>query len=374
MLRSSIGAGLVLAAAFAVLQSVGFAQPGASSDRVYWRDKKDGQLKESDGELKAAPGGYQIVGSDKKIVAVVSAVDLIRVIPSDIQGYDLKSIREPATLESKREWEKAKVIHLEMQKKLTGASEKVRKYLEFRIAMTSAKAADDTPDEAASQAKAGESIKLLDGFLAANKSGWEVWAAGSTSARMHVSEVTAEKAAEGERANERRHFDEAARAWSKIAKAADLAPDLKLEAALQEIDCKIRARLYSDAKALIDEAAKTAPEGAPKTRLAIFNAVVKFNDNPNPEEGVKEIEKLISATKDPLVRATGFGMMGELYLAKDKPREAMWQFLWVEVVYLQDKDEVIKTLARLSDSFRLQGDDDKAKLYREKLRRYRGAL
>ena len=52
----------------------------------------------------------------------------------------------------------------------------------------------------------------------------------------------------------------------------------------------------------------------------------------------------------------------------------MWQYVWVEVVYYQDRDEMIKTLARLSDAFRLQGDDDKVKQYREKLRRYRGSL
>jgi len=109
-----------------------------------------------------------------------------------------------------------------------------------------------------------------------------------------------------------------------------------------------------------------------KDRLNVYQLAVKFGDNPNPADGVAAIEAEIAKTKDPAVRAAAYGMLGELYLAADKPREAMWQFLWVEVVYNQDRDEVIKALARLADTFRIQGDDDRAKSYREKARRLRG--
>jgi hypothetical protein len=372
MLRSLFYASAMLAALCTLLESTGLGQPASTSDRVYFRDKKDGQIREVDAELKAVPGGYQVVqASDKKVVATVSATDIIRVIPADIPGFDLKTIREPATIESKKDWEKARLIHVEMMKKSGTAPEKVRRYLEFRIAMTSARAADDTPDEAAAQAKADEAVKLLDNFLTANKTGWEVWAAGSTCARLQVSAYDLVK---DDKAPERRPFDDAARTWGKVAKAADLSADLKLEAALQEIDAKIRARLFADAKGLIDDAMKSAPAGAPRDRLAIFTQAVKFGENPNPDEGAKAIEAELAKTKDPLVRATGYGMIGELYLGKNKPREAMWNFLWVEAVYNQDRDEMIKALVRLSDAFRLQGDEDHAKSYRDKVRRYRSAL
>lgn len=371
MLRPLLRAALLLAALCTILESTGRGQPGATSDRVYYRDKKDGQIKEVDAELKAAPGGFQIV-ADKKIVATVSAVDLIRVIPGDIPGFDLKTIREPANLETKKEWEKARLIHLDMAKKATGASEKVRKYFEFRIAMTSAKAADEVTDEATAVAKADEAVKLLDNFLTGNKTGWEVWAAGSTCARLQASGVETVK--NGDNQTERRTFQEASRSWGKVAKAADLAADLKLEAAIQEIDTRIRARQLADAKGLLDEAQKTAPAGPAKDRLAILALAQKFGDNANPDEGIKAIEAEIAKVKNPAVLATAYGMMGELYLAAGKPREAMWQYLWVEVVYNQDRDEVLKALVRLSDAFRQQGDEDRAKTYREKARRLRGAM
>lgn len=355
-----------------VLESAGFGQPAATSDRVYFRDKKDGTIRELPGEIKAAPGGYQVLSADKKVVATVSAADLIRVVPADIPGYDLKTILEPVNLEAKKEWEKARLIHAEMAKKSSGAPEKVRKYLEFRIAICTARGADDIPDDANPQAKMEEGAKLLDSFLTANKTGWEIVPVGQTLARIQVSQLNEIK--EGEKTTLKRRFEDAARTWGKIARTTDLAADLKLDAALLEIDAKIRSRLASEAKGLIDEANKVAPAGPAKDRLAIYGLAVKFADNPNPDEGVKAIEAELAKTKDATVRATGYSMMGELYLAVDRPRDAMWQYLWVEAVYNQDKDELLMALARLSDVFRMQGDDDRSKSYREKMRRLRASF
>ena len=89
---------------------------------------------------------------------------------------------------------------------------------------------------------------------------------------------------------------------------------------------------------------------------------------------MKEIEDKIAATKDSTVRAVGYGMIGELYLASKRPRDAMWAFLAVETLYNQEKEEVFKALVRLAQVFKVQMDDDHEKLYREKIRRFRQQL
>jgi hypothetical protein len=370
MLRTPTRVLLLVALLAALLESTTRGQPAATSDRVYYRDKKDGQVKDLPAELKASPAGYQVIAaSDKKVVATVSAADIVRVVPADIPGYDYKAIMEPVNFEVKKEWDKARTGHAEMLKKSSGAPEKVRKYLEFRVAICAAHSADETTDEAAAQAKTDEAVKLLENFLTAYKTGWEVWPAAQTCARLQI--TSSDRVKNGDKESERRMFDAASRTWGKLARAADLAPDLKLDATLQEIDCKIRARQPADAKAIIDESMKSAPAGAVKERLNVYQLAVKFLDNPNPADGVAAIEADIAKTKDASVRAAAYGVLGELYLNADKPRDAMWQYLWVEVVYSHDRDEVIKALVRLSDSFRMQGDDDRAKAYQEKARRLR---
>lgn len=369
MLRQAIRGVVFLALIAAVLDATGRAQPPAGPDRVYYRDKKDGSHKSVEGELKAGPAGYQIVTADKKVVATVSADDLIRVVPGDIPGYDRKSIYDPVNAEEAGKWEDARKVHDAMLEKVKGP-EKVTKYLRFRRAVTAAHAADATTDDALAATKAAEAVDLLNTFLGETKGGWEAWAAGRACARLQVS--AEQKPAEGEKGPGRHLFEDAARTWGKLARLTDLSADLRHDAALQEIDLLIRARRYADAAGLIAEAAKTAPAGPVKERMALYDTAAKAESA--PLDGVAKLEAAVAATKDPLIRATGFGLMGELYLLADKPREAMWQFLWVEVVYSQDPDEVIKALVRLGDTFRMQGDEDRAKAYRDKARRVRGAL
>ena len=56
------------------------------------------------------------------------------------------------------------------------------------------------------------------------------------------------------------------------------------------------------------------------------------------------------------------------------PREAMWAYLWVEVVYNQDKEEVAKALARLAEVFKQLGDEDRERAYHDRMRRNRALL
>lgn len=362
---------LVLVAA--VLDSAGRGQPGSTPDRIYYRDKKDSPAaapKAVEGELKAAAAGYQIVANGK-VVAVVSPADIVRVVPGDVPGLDRKDVLAQVALEEKRDWEKARVGYVEIQKKTAGAPEKARRLIDFKVATMAAKAADDGPEEG-SQPKAEEATKLLEAYLGANKSGWEVWPAAQACARLQVSMTV--KTKDGEKETERRMFEEAGRTWGKVARNPEVPADLRQEAAVEEVDCAVRAHQWTDVARLAEEAKKTAAPGPGKDRLAIYELAAKGGAGGNPLAETAAIEAEIGKTKDPAVRAAGYGTLGELYLAADKPREAMWNFLWVEVVYNQDRDEVIKALVRLADVFRLQGDEARATAYREKVRRYRGAL
>lgn len=373
MLRQATRGVIALVLFAAVLDSAGRARQPAAADRVFYRDKKDGVVRNVAGELKPTPTGYQVYSAtDKKVVATVSPADVIRVAPGEIPGYEPTAVTDLVKLEDAGQWEKARATYQEMFNKAKSAPEKVRKYLEFRVGIAAAHAADAAADEAAARAKGEEAVKLLDNFLTGYKTGYEVYPAAETAARLQLSLVERKK--DGDKETERRQFDEAARTWGKLAKNAGLPPDLRTEAGLQEIDLKIRARQYSDAAALVGEMMKSAPAGSVKDRLAIYQLALNFVEKPNPADGVPPIEAAIAKTTDPMIRAAGYGMMGELYLAAGKPRDAMWQYLWVEVVYNRDKDEVLKALVRLADTFRMQGDEDRARQYRDKARRLRAGL
>ena len=179
---------------------------------------------------------------------------------------------------------------------------------------------------------------------------------------------------------ERGKYDDAAGAWEKLRGVSEMPPDAKLEAGIQEVDLRIRGKTYPNAAALADELQKVAT-GARKERLAVYAIAAKAASDGKYAEGVDRIRSEMDKSKDPAVHATGYGMMGELYLAAGKSRDAMWMFLWVETVVNQDRDETFKALCRLADLFEKPGeesplknpmaDEDQAKKYREKLKRFR---
>ena len=368
MMRQAGRGALALVLIAAVLDSTGRTQPPANPDKVYYRDRKDkdGATKSVEGELKFSPTGFQVIANNK-VVTTLSPADIVRVVPGDLAGPERKDVDGVLALEQKREWEKARTGFDDLLKKNATAPEKTRKYLEFKLAAATARAADDTSDDSGTpwtdpknpwHAKTKEAAKGVEQYLLANKTGWEVWPMARTATRLQM-EL-------GDHAT-------AARTWAAVAASPELPADLKTEAALQEIEALIRSKQYPVAGARSEAISKAVTVGPAKDRLTIYQIAAKAGQD-NPAGGAPLIEAEIAKTKDPGVRATGYLMKGELFMAADKPREAMWEFLWVEVVYNQDRDEAAKAMIRTSESFRLQNDEDRAKAYRERLRRFRATL
>jgi hypothetical protein len=359
MIRLAARGVVMLVLTAVVLDSAGRGQPAAGPDKVYYRDKKDGTVRSTEGELKPTPAGLQVVSAGK-VVLTVSPADVVRVIPGDLPGLDrLKDVLPLITLEEKKEWEKARVSYLDQKKKLGSPADRTRRYLEYKVALTTAKVADETREEDGWKEKAEEAVRLLELFLAEYKSGWEVWPAGRTLARLQ--------------SDLGKHPDAAA-TWGRLAKSPDVPADLQRDAAFHEVDCLLRGRRFTDASARLGELAKAGAGGPIAERAAIYQLALKAAAAEAPLDAVGPVEKAIGESKDPVVRATGYSVLGELFLAGGKPRDAMWSFLWVETVYSQDKDLVARAMARLIEIFRQQNDEDRVRAYTDRLREFRSGL
>ena len=149
---------------------------------------------------------------------------------------------------------------------------------------------------------------------------------------------------------------------------------MKAEAKLSECEMLFRGGNALTTAPALEELAKTAgfPAAGPlRERLVILQAATKAvgekKAKEKPAAAVKAIEDVVAKTADPLVRSFGHNVLGELYLQVDLPREAMWELLRVEVVDNQDRGEVLKAVLRLADCFQKQGDETRAKAYRDKL-------
>ncbi len=334
-------------------------------DIVEVRNRKDGSTKTYTGQFKVTATGFQVFTGEKfdKPGDPFSPDDIIRVSIGDLPGVDRNVITAMKTKEEKKtvkDYTEALAGYEDLRKKSAAAPERSKRYLAFKVASVNHKLVDEIDPGKDWQDKADKAISDWKGFLDDYKGapGWELWPAVRSLTRLQI---------------ERGKFDDASQSWSRMKAIADLPPDAKLEAGLQEVDLQIRSKAYPNAAVTAAELQKTAT-GARKERLAIYALAAKAGSEAKQVEGVKAIEAEMAKTKDPAVHATGYAMMGELYLAGGKPRDAMWMFLWVETVTNQDRDEVFKAMVRLAEMFEAQMDEDQAKKYREKIKRYRATF
>jgi hypothetical protein len=69
------------------------------------------------------------------------------------------------------------------------------------------------------------------------------------------------------------------------------------------------------------------------------------------------------------VRAAAHNLLGDYYLAKGQPEPAFWEYLYVDTLYTQDRDEHAKALYHLSTLFdKVKRDPARAKQCSERLK------
>ncbi len=361
MIRSVIRVVVSVVGLALVVESV-VGQP-ASPDKILVLNRKDGSTKTYEGTLKLSAAGLQILAPDGKLLATAAPADILKVSPGDLPGVDRNVLLNLIASEEKRtkaDYQKARDGYLELQKKVSTAPDRTRRFVDFKVALMLTRVADESGDDEKWAEQAAEAVKAWNGFLTEYKTGWEVWLAAKTVTRLLA---------------EMNKFDDVPRNWNRLTrKDADLPADLRLEASLEEIDAQIRQRLYPSALETAKTLFATTPAGPTKDRLDIYQTAAKAGADANFVDGAKAIEAKIAATKDPVVRGTGFTMIGELLLAGGKPRDAMWAFLWVETVYNADKEAAFKAMCRLVEVFKAQNDEDRVRAYRDKIRRFRSTL
>jgi hypothetical protein len=348
----------------AVSFPVAFGQGTGATDRVRFRNpKKDYAEEVVLGTVVESAGGLKITLNNKSVVDV-AAPNVVFVEYGSLPGLDKVKL-DLSSAENQGAAAKAKELYAAEVKK-NPSDAKTKRYLEFREAVWTAKLVDAKIGKEF-EADAPAAIAKLTGFAQeyAKKNAWEVWPVSRAAARMNA---------------ELGKFSEAATIYSFLAKVDGLPADLKWDARLGEVEMLVRSGNALTSAPLVDEIKKAAgfPTSGPiAEKMAVLAAVTKAlsekKAKTKPAAEVKAIEDVIAKTTDPIVRAYGHNLLGELYLQLELPREAMWELLRVEVVDNLDHDEVVKAVWRLAECFQRQGDENRARAYREKLPTVKGA-
>jgi tetratricopeptide (TPR) repeat protein len=198
---------------------------------------------------------------------------------------------------------------------------------------------------------ADPAITALKAFKSKNADSWQIGSALQLLGRLQL---------------DAKDYDGAKATYVELSQASVL-DDLKQEAQLQVIYVSIRAGKTAEAQSALTAALQSFPKEskhAVKARVlqAELQLVAKKYD-----EATKLLRQVTKDTTDKELKALAYNSLGVCLFEQQDYKGARWEFLWVDVVYNQDKNEHAKALYYLWKVFGELGDAEKSQDCREQL-------
>jgi lipopolysaccharide biosynthesis regulator YciM len=195
-------------------------------------------------------------------------------------------------------------------------------------------------------------IDKLAKFLKENPNSWQVSLAARTLATLYVN---------------KKNWDGAEKVYQDLAKTPNVPPEIVQECNLALAQVLVRAGKNEQAAAKLAELEKTIPADSPEgVRLRITKGRCLAASN-KLDQAVQVLEGIIAKTPDKDLIAAAHNALGDCYRKANLPGQAKFEYLWVDVMYNQNRQEHAKAVYHLSNLFRNLNDAKRAKLYEERL-------
>jgi tetratricopeptide (TPR) repeat protein len=341
---------IVFVVAIALLSAGSMAR---AQEEVYVQ----GQEKPLKGAIKSETPKGIVLSTAKDLIPAEKIVDVYYEIPSielRINVYKPAQKAEKASHDSGKEADRKAALADAIKKyddaatKLTGAdpvSKSAKRHLEYKVAMLRLRQVHEegaTPESAI--------IKLKD-FKTKHPTSWQIVRVLEALGRLQMSQGD---------------FKGAEDTFKELAER-DLSAESKLEAQLLAVQA-----IMQDGRN--DVALKTlqgmpVPEGplAARVKVAQAQCLVATKQPDKAQEANKMLRQLVKDSTDRTVKAAAHNAIGQMLFEKGDYKEARWEFLWVDVVYNQDKDEHARALYYLWKTFENLNDAIRAQQCREEL-------
>ncbi|HJT77803.1 MAG TPA: hypothetical protein VJ739_11440, partial [Gemmataceae bacterium] len=148
----------------------------------------------------------------------------------------------------------------------------------------------------------------------------------------------------------------------------------KLEAAQKKLQELLEARLLihtgkaAEAAAKLEQMARGLSASDPEAaKVQVYLAQCQVAAG-KLEAAQKKLQELLAGNLDPADRGLVYNALGDVCRESKQPEEAFWDYLWVDVVYNQDKQEQAKALYWLSKLFvEVKNDPARAQECRKRL-------
>jgi hypothetical protein len=206
----------------------------------------------------------------------------------------------------------------------------VHRYLQFKIAeLTALLAREDA-------SKVDAAVAALTAYKSDFASGWEV----VPSLRL-LAQLLEEKA----------DFAGASQAYADLSGLPGLPRNLKLESDMAGVRVLLRGGKFPEAEARLKDLEKDLPPDDPQRTFVDVCVVQAQMAQGKLDTAEGKLQAVLKATTDSAIRSIAHNLLGDYYRLKGQLDEAFWNYLRVDVLYNQDRDEHAKALLQLSKLF-----------------------
>jgi tetratricopeptide (TPR) repeat protein len=155
--------------------------------------------------------------------------------------------------------------------------------------------------------------------------------------------------------------------YQEMAEMEVFPADVRRNAELMVVQVTVKAGDFKGAQKKLDDLEKKAAGNlAFSSRIKMTRAEVLVGEK-KTKEAESILQQLIKDSKDVQIKAQAHNTLGEVLFKANKYNEALWEFLYVDTVYSQDKHERAKALYYLWKTFEQIGNDERSKECRQML-------
>jgi tetratricopeptide (TPR) repeat protein len=248
----------------------------------------------------------------------------------------------------KKSLEAAVVFYNETLKKMTrdtAAQKYVARHLEYKVAVLGLRVADK-------QVLTDLAVKKLQDFSDNYPSSWQINIVMPLIAQVQM---------------DSKDFKEAAKTYQKMAGMDVFSDEVRLGAELKVVEVSVRAGDIAEANKKLDTLEKKAGKDATfgsRVRLARADVLVGQNLF---DKAIPVLQEVVKTSNDKHIKGLAHNSLGECLYKATKYNEALWEFLWVDAVFNQDKSQHAKALYYLWKTFEQLNNAERAQECRETL-------
>jgi tetratricopeptide (TPR) repeat protein len=222
---------------------------------------------------------------------------------------------------------------------LKATDKRIKAHLDFKLGyLRGKKALEDNSDPKIA-------IARLRDFATKNPGAWQIARTLTLLAKLQ---------------SDSKDFQGAELSFAEIAKL-DVTEETKNEARLQGALINLQLGKVAVAESKLEELLKALPKGSKShTRALIAKGECLIAGKKSPEAVAVFKQAINESGDDKSVKASAYNALGVHLYETDQLKEARWEFLWVDVVYNQDRPEHARALYYLCHVFEKLGELEKA--------------